>query len=672
MGTPRARPAAAGALAAVVAWLAFYTGWLLLAPGGERSQLVFADTAYLVPVAAAVLLSGWAATQVPKGLKGFWLLVSVACASWLAGEVLWSAAELTDASVPFPWWTDVAYFGFYGVILAALVSFFRPSLRVIGVQALLDGLLVVASLALLWWWLVLRELQLGTDLASVVGMSYPVLDLVLLCTIAATPLVSARRGTLAGWLVAAGVASGGVADGVYTHLVLDQRYVSGGLVDLGWQLQACLICLAAVASALGIGRRPNWSQRRSPLRLRTAVSMTVSLLAILLVLMVEGARGEPSSQAIAFVLVLTGLLLVRGWVLLLASARESARRDPLTGVYDEPHLHDQLRRLAAAARQYDEAFAVVLVRVPRRSAHEALARLVGTARELDLVARLDDGRLAVVLARIDEAGAAEAAERLRVGAGTAAAAGVAVWRAGDTAADVVARAEELLDAASRLGGNHTRGPRPDVLVNGHPRLGLTALSQLLELAAAVDRRYLTAPAHSRKVARLSQELALALELEPGPVASCYLGGLLHALGTLPLDESALHPHGELTALDAKLELHHGTRGAELVARMPCAAHVSRIVATYEEHWDGSGPRRVRGEAIPFEARIVAVANAIVTMTEPGGDALPLTSSLTEIWRLAGGRYDPEVVSALFRLVRDGHIAEVLEDEAARAKVEAAA
>ena len=150
--------------------------------------------------------------------------------------------------MPFPWWTDACYFGFYGAILVALVSFFRPSLRLIGGQALLDGLLAVSALALLWWWLVLRDLTARLRRASLVGLSYPVLDLVLLCTIATTPLVSARRGTLAGWLVAAGVAAGGIADGVYTHLVLTDRYVSGGLVDLGWQLQACLICLAAVAA----------------------------------------------------------------------------------------------------------------------------------------------------------------------------------------------------------------------------------------------------------------------------------------------------------------------------------------------------------------------------------------------------------------------------------------
>jgi HD-GYP domain-containing protein (c-di-GMP phosphodiesterase class II) len=664
MASPRARHAAAGALAAVAAWLAFYAGWLLLAPADEHTRLVFADTAYLVPIAAAVLLSAWAATRVPKGLRGFWLLIAVACASWLAGEVLWSIAELRDQVVPFPWWTDVCYFGFYGAVLIALVSFFRPSLRLIGGQALLDGLLAVSALGLLWWWLVLRDLTLGTDGASLVGLSYPLLDLVLLCTIAATPLVSARRGTLAGWLVAAGVAAGGIADGIYTHLVLNDSYVSGGLIDLGWQIQACLICLAAVASALGIGRRANWAQRRSPLRIRTAASMSGSLLVILLVLVVEGVRGEPSARAIVFVFVVVALLLVRGWMLLVSSARESARRDPLTGVYDEPHLHDQLRRLAVAARQYDEPFALVLIHVPRRHEDEALGRLVGTARELDLVARLDDGGLAVVLPRISESGAVEAAERLRAGIRTAATAGVAVWQPGNTAADVVGRAEQLLDAATQLGGNHTRGPKADVLVYGHPRLGMTAFSQLLELATAIDVRYGIAPAHSRKVARLSCDLALVLELKPEAVAASYLGGLLHALGTLPLDESALRPHGALTALDAKLELHHGTRGAELVSRIPCAAHVAKILANYQEHWDGSGPRRVRGESIPFEARVVAVANAIVTMTEPGGDALPLTSSLTEIWRLAGGRYDPEVVSALFRLVRDGQIAELIEEEEA--------
>ena len=667
MGSIRARYAAAGALVVAGAWLAFYAAWLLRAPGGDRALLVFSNTAYLVPLVAATLLCVWAAARVPRALRGFWILIGLACASWTAAEVLWSARELATGSVPFPWWTDVGYLCFYGFALVALVVFFRPSLRRAGREAVLDGVLAIASLALLWWWLVLRYVDVAADLPSLVGLSYPVLDLMLLCIVALTPLVAARRGTLAGWLVALGIAAGGISDGVYTRLALQDKYASGMWIDLGWQVEACLISLAAVGAALGLGRKPNWAERRSPLRVRTGVSMTVAFVAVLAVLVVDGVAGTLSRDSILLVCTVAALLTARGWLLLLAGARESARRDPETGVYDEPHLHDQLRRLTVAARQYDEPFALVLLRAPRRSAADALQHLVRTARELDLVAQLGDGRLAVVLPRTAEEGSAEAAERLRDAAGGSAA-GVAVWRPGVTAADVFAAAEGLLAAAVRLGGNHTRGPEEDVLLDGEPRIGVTAFLQLVRLAGAVDARYRIAPAHSLTVARLSRDLALELQLEPDAVAASYLGGLLHALGTFGIDEAHLHPHGVLATLDAKPELRHGPRGAELVGRIPCATHVAPLVAAYEEFWDGSGPRRLRGESIPFEARVIAVANAIATMTEPGGDALPLTSALTEIWRLAGGRYDPEVVSALFRLVRDGRIAEALEEERRSAEV----
>ena len=58
----------------VAAWLAFYAGWLRLAPGDEHGRLVFADTAYLVPIAAAVLLSALGGDARSEGSA--WLLGS--------------------------------------------------------------------------------------------------------------------------------------------------------------------------------------------------------------------------------------------------------------------------------------------------------------------------------------------------------------------------------------------------------------------------------------------------------------------------------------------------------------------------------------------------------------------------------------------------------------------
>ena len=173
MSSPRARHAAAGAVAAAAAWLAFYAAWLVIAPGGERALLVFSDTAYLVPIAAAVLLSGWAATRVPKGLRGFWALSRSRAPRGSPARCSGACSSSATRRCPFPWWTDVAYVGFYVLILAALVAFFRPSLRTIGGQAILDGLLAVASLGLLWWGLVLRDLRLGSDPAALVGLSLP-------------------------------------------------------------------------------------------------------------------------------------------------------------------------------------------------------------------------------------------------------------------------------------------------------------------------------------------------------------------------------------------------------------------------------------------------------------------------------------------------------------------
>ena len=396
--------------------------------------------------------------------------------------------------------------------------------------------------------------------------------------------------------------------------------------------------------------------------------MTAALVVVLAVLIVDGVSGTLRPGFGRLRVRVAALLTARGWLLLLTAARESARRDPVTGVYDEPHLHDQLRRLAVAARQYDEPFALVLLDVPRRNARTRSGG--SSARRASWISSRSSptaGSPWCFRARARTAPRRPPSGFAPVSGGIAAA-GVAVWRPGDTAPDVVAAAERLLAAAVRLGGNHTRGPEADVLVDGDPRMGVTAFIQLVRLAGAVDARNRIAPARSLTVASLSRDLALELQLEPDAVAASYLGGLLHALGTLGIDEVHLHPHGVFATLDAKLELRHGTRGAELVRRIPCAAHVAPFVAAYEEFWDGSGPRRLRGESIPFEARVIAVAHAITTMTEPGGDALPLTSALSEIWRLAGGRYDPEVVSALFRLVRDGRIADALEEARRGAEV----
>ena len=635
------------AVLAALGWLAFYASWLLVAPGGEHGLMVFADTAYLAPLAAAVGLAAWAAFRAVRGMRIFWALLAVSNASWLAAETLWSVRELSGGEVPFPWWTDVGYDGWYVLAGVAIVVAFRPSLRTVRAPALLDGLLAVGAVALVWWWLVLRGMPLGTDLGSLVGLVYPLLDLALLGLLVSTRLLASRRGTVAMKLVLAAVLAGAAADAVYIRLAVKHEYVSGSWVDIGWQVQACMLALAAGATGLGVDRRSDWARWRRPATLAPAAIVTGAGAVLLSVLALD-ALGDGRTSGSTLVACGALALLVAARLALLGVAGVRALRHADAQTYDASRLLGELRRQVAGARTFDEPFAVALVESSRVRGEESGCglRLAAAARAVDVVARLDDGRFCIVMPCTAAAEASELADRLRVAAGTElASVGVVVWRPGDEPEDLLEAGERLLDAARSLGGNQVRGPEPDALLEGVSASPQTQLRQLRELAAGVDRRGHGDPQHSARVASLSRQLALELGLELAEAEAVELAGLLHALGKVAVsdDELASDPHDPLSS-------------AELVRRIPAARHVAPLVAAQFECWDGSGtPHRLAGEEIPVGARIVAVAHELIGLVDGSryGAVFSLTSALTEIWRHADRRFDPEVVSALFRVLREG-------------------
>ena len=636
-------------LAAGVAglWLAVYAAWIGLQPWGDRGMELFANTAYHVPIAVATVLAAWASLK-GTGPRVFWAILAASNLAWLGSEVTWSVQELSSGEVPFPWWTDLGYLVAYGLLFVAVLAVFRPSIRKIPTAALLDGLMLAFALGLAWWWLVLRPLELRLDLASVVALAYPLFGLGLLAVLASTRLLPSRRSTLTLRLVAAGVFCSAVSDAIYTRSIVTDSYLSGAWIELGWQAEACFFSVAAAAALVRVDRRSDWLRLRRPGR-RSSVAVIVAGVALLAVAVVVGAlRRDWLLLALAAPLAATVLarsvVLVRG-----ARSRSASGTD---GVYFADELQ---KRLLQAS--HGEGLGVVLLEVPGATP-AALDRAQQSVGELGTLSRLEDGRIAILLPRLAAADAFGTAEELRATFGSTASAGVAVWQDDESGESLVERAETLLAAAVRLGGNHTRGPEADLLLGGSTRLDPDRHRQLLELVAIVDARYGVDPVHSRRVASLAEALAVKLELDHQSIRRAALGGLLHAVGTLTVSDAELQPGGPLGLLESDAVARHARRGAEIVRRLGGLADVAAVVDSHQERCDGSGPKGQREEEIPFEARIVAVANALVTLTtdRPGAQELSLTSALTELWRFTETRYDPAVVSALFRLVReDDHV-----------------
>jgi HD-GYP domain-containing protein (c-di-GMP phosphodiesterase class II) len=76
-----------------------------------------------------------------------------------------------------------------------------------------------------------------------------------------------------------------------------------------------------------------------------------------------------------------------------------------------------------------------------------------------------------------------------------------------------------------------------------------------------------------------------------------------------------------------------------------------VVVSHHVWWDGSGyPRRLAGADIPLGARVLAVVDAFESMTLGRAHRSPLSpeEARTEIERLKGRQFDPDVVEAFER------------------------
>ncbi len=173
---------------------------------------------------------------------------------------------------------------------------------------------------------------------------------------------------------------------------------------------------------------------------------------------------------------------------------------------------------------------------------------------------------------------------------------------------------------------------------------LAALVDVVELHDA------SAAGHSRRVATLARALALRLGATPEDAGTIERAGLVHDLGKLALDPAILRKPGPLTEAEWAEVRRHPDKGAAVVARYPVFGEGHRLVRHHHEAWDGSGyPDKLTGEAIPFGARVLAVADAfdVMTHSRPYRSALPIAGARAILRDGAGKQWDPRVVETLF-------------------------
>jgi len=178
--------------------------------------------------------------------------------------------------------------------------------------------------------------------------------------------------------------------------------------------------------------------------------------------------------------------------------------------------------------------------------------------------------------------------------------------------------------------------------------------QTLDLAAqALDARDRYTESHSIRVSELAGRLGEHLELGDRECELIRTAGSLHDLGKIGVRDDILNKPGPLTEEEWEIMRRHPDLGADMIAQHSALAEVAPLVRHHHERWDGTGyPAGLRGDVIPFGARILSVADSFDTIT---GSRLYRKSLMTpiegveDISKRANHWYDPNVVDALREL-----------------------
>jgi HD-GYP domain-containing protein (c-di-GMP phosphodiesterase class II) len=179
------------------------------------------------------------------------------------------------------------------------------------------------------------------------------------------------------------------------------------------------------------------------------------------------------------------------------------------------------------------------------------------------------------------------------------------------------------------------------------------------LANAVSIRAAIPPQHCAQVADVASRIAAEVGLDADGVLRCRLAGWLHDIGQLALAEDVLRAVQEGAPDDAQLEAfrRHPEVGATLVAGMPSLASAAGAVHHHRERYGGGGyPDGLHGEQIPLEARIVAAAEAYVTLVRGPRGGVEAAEVREALQAQAGVVLDPVLVQVALRLLPGGAIA----------------
>jgi putative nucleotidyltransferase with HDIG domain len=176
---------------------------------------------------------------------------------------------------------------------------------------------------------------------------------------------------------------------------------------------------------------------------------------------------------------------------------------------------------------------------------------------------------------------------------------------------------------------------------------------ILELADLIDLRDPYTHGHSQRVADLAERLAKRLRLEYTQVELIRDAARVHDIGKIGTNDLVLLKPGPLTEEEQGEMRRHTEIGHRLLKRLPEFWEGAELVLSHHERHDGMGyPRGLKGDELPFEVSVIAVADCYDAMTtdRPYRKGLAWDAVRAELLRQRGKQWRERAVDALIEMM----------------------
>lgn len=186
----------------------------------------------------------------------------------------------------------------------------------------------------------------------------------------------------------------------------------------------------------------------------------------------------------------------------------------------------------------------------------------------------------------------------------------------------------------------------------YSKLNMTYKSTILVISKAIDARDQYTAGHSERVAKISLAIGQSLNLPKEQLETLELAALFHDVGKIGIPDYILNKPGRLTDEEFNKIKEHPSIGVDILKTIDFLSQALPIILHHHERFDGGGyPNGIKGEDIPFESRIICVADSYDAMTSnrPYRNGLPHEVAVSELIKYKNIQFDSNIVDAFLKV-----------------------